>query len=111
MAISRVDLSYFRQPNGTLMAKEFNKKKVVFAGVDTDKTYTVLVTLGRQYYKIKTRSSFLFCHHIQTSTMMVERTVPFGKVLCSTNENENRAEYSPVLFSRWSSLRFFLVKS
>ncbi len=49
MSISRVDLSYFRQPNGTLMAKEFNKKKVVFAGVDTDKTYTVLVTLGRQY--------------------------------------------------------------
>ena len=45
--ISRVDLSYFRQPNGTIITKEFNKKKVVFTGVDTDKTYTVLVTLGR----------------------------------------------------------------
>ena len=45
--VSRVDLSYFRQPNGTIITKEFNKKKVVFTGVDTDKTYTVLVTLGR----------------------------------------------------------------
>jgi hypothetical protein len=52
---SRVDLSYFRQPNGTLMAKEFNKKKVVFAGVDTDKTYTVLVTLGKFWPKSSTR--------------------------------------------------------
>ncbi len=33
------------------MAKEFNKKKVVFAGVDTDKTYTVLVTLGKFWPK------------------------------------------------------------
>ncbi len=31
---------------GKFLDKEYNKKKVVFAGVDTDKTYTILVTLG-----------------------------------------------------------------
>ncbi len=36
---------------GKFLAKEFNKKKVVFAGVDTEKTYTVLVTLGKFWPK------------------------------------------------------------
>jgi uncharacterized membrane protein len=79
----RVDLSYFRQPNGTLMAKEFNKKKVVFAGVDTDKTYTVLVTLGKFLAKEFNKKKVVFTGVDTDRTYIV--LVTLGKFLAGKN--------------------------